>query len=86
VTEEVLSLRDLLLYLRQHEQRIFVRVCREGVWKNASLTDLPDELWAEHMARFIALWLLEGSVPRRMRTEAEQDAGSEGDTFFEAGA
>jgi hypothetical protein len=72
VADEVLSLRDLLLYIRTHEERIFVRTqITEGVWQDAPLTDLPDELWAEHVARFIVLWLLEGAVPVRARTDAE---------------
>jgi hypothetical protein len=82
--EEVLSLKDLLLRIRKDEQRIFVRAQISGHWQSVALANLPDELWAEHVARFIALRLLDGSVPVRVKTEGAE-ATSEGESF-EAGA
>jgi hypothetical protein len=76
---EVRSLQDLLLYLRKHAAHIFVRVKIEGHWQNASLADLSDELWAEHVTGFIVAWFTGGFVP------APEQAASEGESF-EAGA
>jgi hypothetical protein len=95
----VAELKDLLLCIRKHGAQIFIRVELDGQWQRASLADLPDELWAKHVARFIIVHQLmrgsphassaaafeEGTAPVRMKTEAEQDAASEGDVF-ETGA
>jgi hypothetical protein len=42
---------------------------------------LADELWAEHVTKFIVAWFTEGLVPVWVKTDTEQDTASDGDTF-----
>ena len=58
--DQVETLRDLLVWIKQEETRIYVRCrCDGGEYRNVRLSDCPPEQWAA----CVHMWLERGQVP-----------------------
>lgn len=62
------TLQEWLERLHRHQAGIFVREKgSDGRFGPVALADLPSDLWAKHVAR----WLEDGAIPVRVRTPDE---------------
>jgi hypothetical protein len=63
MNDKISSLEMFLVYLRRSEAAILVREPIEGQWQSVALIDLPPDLWAKHVLRFLLQFLGSGKVP-----------------------
>ena len=65
--EEIQSLKDLLAYILEYEDVIFVREKINGEWDAVALKDLEVKTKARHIWRFLD----DGRIPARLKREGE---------------
>jgi len=66
--EDIQTADDLLSYILEFQDVIYVREQVNGKWGSFSLEELPDDLRQNHVNRFLD----EGRIPFRLKRDAEQ--------------